>query len=322
MNEMRAYFAREIPGINAFLAAEADRLDGLVREVARHVLLSGGKRIRPMLTILCARTLGRAEDDLLPMACALEMLHTATLLHDDVLDQAQTRRGKTSAHVAFGVTETILAGDVLLALANSLGAGYDIPRLNALLARGIMATAEGEILELAHTARPSVDRQAYLDIIIGKTARLIETACRCGAALASRDRALEDLAGDFGLNLGIAFQLVDDALDYAVSESEMGKPAGGDLREGKMTLPLILYLESLPQAEASELLTALREKRLTVEEAARIVAEVREKGFADETREAARDYVDAALAALGALPETPERAVLAQAAEYVLSRRK
>ncbi len=226
------------------------------------------------------------------------------------------------AHVAFGVTETILAGDVLLALANSLGAGYDIPRLNALLARGIMATAEGEILELAHTARPSVDRQAYLDIIIGKTARLIETACRCGAALASRDRALEDLAGDFGLNLGIAFQLVDDALDYAVSESEMGKPAGGDLREGKMTLPLILYLESLPQAESSALLTALREKRLTVEDAARIVAEVREKGFADETREAARRYVDAALAALGALPETPERAVLAQAAEYVLSRRK
>lgn len=322
MNDMRAYFAREIPGINAFLAAEADRLDGLVREVARHVLLSGGKRIRPMLTILFARTLGHAEDNLLPMACALEMLHTATLLHDDVLDQAQTRRGKTSAHLAFGVTETILAGDVLLALANSLGAGYDIPRLNALLARGIMATAEGEILELAHTARPSVDRKAYLDIIIGKTARLIETACRCGASLASRDRALEDLAGDFGLNLGIAFQLVDDALDYAVSESEMGKPAGGDLREGKMTLPLILHLESLPQAEAAELLSSLREKRLTGEEAERIVAQVREKGFAEQTRSAARGYVDAALTALHALPETPERAVLAQAAEYVLSRHK
>ncbi|HWR03879.1 MAG TPA: polyprenyl synthetase family protein [Humidesulfovibrio sp.] len=322
MNEMRAYFAREIPGINAFLAAEADTLDGLVREVARHVLLSGGKRIRPMLTILFARAMGHKADDMLPISCALEMLHTATLLHDDVLDQAETRRGKTSAHVAFGITETILAGDVLLALANKLGADYDIPRLNALLARGIMATAEGEILELAHTARPTVDRKAYMDIIIGKTARLIETACRCGAGLASRDRALEDLAGDFGLNLGIAFQLVDDALDYTISESEMGKPAGGDLREGKMTLPLILHLESLPEAEARELLASLREKRLTEVEASRIVAEVREKGLAEKTREAARGYVDAALAALAALPETPERVVLAQAAEYVLTRRK
>lgn len=322
MNEMRAYFAREIPGINGFLAAEADKLDGLVREVARHVLLSGGKRIRPMLTILFARALGHKADDHLAIACALEMLHTATLLHDDVLDQAQTRRGQTSAHVAFGITETILAGDVLLALANKLGADYDIPRLNALLARGIMATAEGEILELAHTAKPTVDRQAYLDIIIGKTARLIETACRCGAALASRDRAVEDMAGDFGLNLGIAFQLVDDALDYAVSESEMGKPAGGDLREGKMTLPLILYLESLPEAQARELLCALREKRLGAEEAARVVAAVRDNGFAEATREAARGYVDTALSALSSLPETPERVVLSQAAEYVLTRRK
>jgi len=322
MNELRAYFAREIPGINTFLAAEADKLDGLVREVARHVLLSGGKRIRPMLTILFARALGHAKEDQLAIACALEMLHTATLLHDDVLDQAQTRRGKTSAHVCFGVTETILAGDVLLALANKLGADYDIPRLNALLARGIMATAEGEILELAHTARPTVDRQTYLDIIIGKTARLIETACRCGAGLASRDRAVEEVAGGFGLNLGIAFQLVDDALDYAVSETEMGKPAGGDLREGKMTLPLILYLESLPEDEARTLLAALREKRLTEAEAARIVTEVREKGLAEKTREAARGYIDAALRELDALPASPERAVLAQAAEYVLTRRK
>ncbi len=322
MNELRAYFAGEMPGINAFLAAEADKFDGLVRDVARHVLLSGGKRIRPMLTILFARALGYAKNDMLPMACALEMLHTATLLHDDVLDQAQTRRGKTSAHVAFGVTETILAGDVLLALSNKLGADYDIPRLNALLACGIMATAEGEILELAHTAKPTLDRGAYLDIVIGKTAKLIETACRCGAALASRDRACEDIAGAYGLNLGIAFQLVDDALDYTVSESEMGKPAGGDLREGKMTLPLILHLESLPQAEAEELLARLRRKELTADEAERIVAAVREQGLAEKTREAAGEYVAKALRELEALPESAERLVLAQAAEYVLTRRK
>ncbi|MDQ7835270.1 MAG: polyprenyl synthetase family protein [Humidesulfovibrio sp.] len=322
MNELRAYFMREIPGIDAFLAAEADKLDGLVREVARHVLLSGGKRIRPMLTILFARAMGHKADDILSIACALEMLHTATLLHDDVLDQALVRRGKTSAHVAFGTTETILAGDVLLALANKLGADYDIPRLNALLARGIMATADGEIRELAHTKNPTADRGAYMDIIIGKTAKLIETACRCGAALTSRDRAQEELAGAYGLNLGIAFQLVDDALDYTVSEDEMGKPAGGDLREGKMTLPLILHLESLTKEKADDILAALKENRLTAEQAEGIVMDVREKGLAEETRKAAAGYVAAAVKELEALPASPEREVLAQAAEYVLTRRK
>lgn len=321
MNELSAYFAGEMPGINAFLAAEADKLDGLVRDVARHVLLSGGKRIRPMLTILFARAMGHGQG-MLPIACAIEMLHTATLLHDDVLDQAETRRGRPSAHVAFGVTETILAGDVLLALATKLGADYDIPRLNSLLAAGTMATARGEILELAHAAHPTAERGPYLDIIIGKTARLIETACRCGAALASPERAAEDLAGSYGLNLGIAFQLVDDALDYTVSADEMGKPAGGDLREGKITLPLILLLESLPGAEASDILAGVRGGRLTDEQAGRIVAMIREKGLAERTRETAREYGERALRELESLPESPERVVLFQAAEYVLTRRK
>jgi octaprenyl-diphosphate synthase len=322
MNELRACFEREIPGINAFLAAEADSLAGLVREVARHVLLSGGKRIRPVLTILFARAMGYAGEGVLPIACALEMLHTATLLHDDVLDDAGTRRGKVSAHVAFGTTETILAGDVLLAKANKLGADYDIPRLNSLLAFGTMSTAEGEILELAHTASPTLDRAAYMDIIIGKTARLIETACRCGAALASRDRALEDIAGAYGLGVGIAFQLVDDALDYCMTDSDLGKPAGGDLREGKITLPLILHLESLPEAEAARLLADLREKRLTGEDARSIVETVRQAGLAERTREAAAGYVASALKELEKLPACPERDILAQAAEYVLVRRK
>lgn len=322
MNELRAYFAQELPGINAFLAAEADKLDGLVREVARHTLLSGGKRIRPVLALLFARALGHAQDNVTAIACAVEMLHSATLLHDDVLDDADLRRGKPAAHVRFGTTEAILAGDVLLALANKLGAEYDIPRLNSLLAQGIMATAEGEILELAHTAAPTADREAYMRIIIGKTARLIETACRLGAALATGDRAAEDAAGEYGLNLGIAFQLVDDALDYTVPEDEMGKPMGGDLREGKMTLPLILHLEQLPAPEAQGILDALRENRLTPEQAECIVRNVAEKGLAQRTRDEAAAYAAKAVAALGALPAGPEREVLAQAAQYVLSRRK
>ena len=298
MNDLRACFDREIPGINAFLAAEADSLDGLVRDVARHVLLSGGKRIRPVLTILFARALGHAADDVLPIACALEMLHTATLLHDDVLDAALTRRGKVSAHVAFGTTETILAGDVLLARANKLGAEYDIPRLNALLAFGTMSTAEGEILELAHTARPTPDRNAYMDIIIGKTARLIETACRCGAALATRDRACEDIAGDFGLNVGIAFQLVDDALDYTSPAQVSGKPTGGDLKEGKVTLPLVLHLATLDEAQRKQLAEDFRDDRLDAEAIETLRAAIVAGGHAAKTREMAATYLHRAQEAL------------------------
>jgi len=293
-----------------------------VRDVARHTLLSGGKRIRPMLAILTARALGHTAQDILPIACAVEMLHSATLLHDDVLDGATLRRGNTAAHVKFGAPEAILAGDVLLALANKLGAEYDIPRLNSLLAQGIMATAEGEIRELAHTANPTADRAAYMDIIIGKTARLIETACRLGAALASRDRAVEDAAGAYGLNLGIAFQLVDDALDYDATEKETGKPLGGDLREGKMTLPLILHLESLPAEEAAQVLTMLKEKRLTPAVAEGILTAIKEKGLASKTLEAAEKYVETAVGALATLPDCVERTVLIQASKYVLSRRK
>ncbi|HMM37642.1 MAG TPA: polyprenyl synthetase family protein [Desulfovibrio sp.] len=320
MNDLLAYFEQELPVINAFLEVETGKLDGLVRDVARYVLLGGGKRIRPVLTILSARALGYPGDDVAPLACALEMLHSATLIHDDILDGAETRRRKTAAHLTFGATETILAGDALLALANRLGAGYDIPRINYLLAEGIMATAAGEIREIAHVAEARADRGIYLEIIIGKTARLIETACRCGAALASPERELEDAAGTYGLNVGVAFQLVDDALDYISPESVTGKPEGGDLREGKLTWPLLLFLEEEP--DGSEVLARIRDKSL--DEAARreIVARVRDKGYADRTRAEAARYVGEAKRALAALPGSREREILVQAADFVLARRK
>ncbi len=318
MIELSAYFKQKLPGINAFIDRETSRLDGVVRDVARYVLLSGGKRIRPVLTILTAAALGRDGEDVIPLACSLEMLHSATLIHDDILDGAELRRGAEAAHLKFGQTESILAGDVLLALANRLGAGYDIPRINYLLAEGIMATATGEIMEISHLKSLEADRVAYFDIIIGKTARLIETACRCGAALACRDRALEDAAGGFGLNLGIAFQLVDDALDYA-DPAETGKPAGGDLREGKLTLPLLLLLEG---GRHPGLVARIRSGGLAEAEQEALVAEIRGQGFAERTRTEAAVYAQRAKDALSGFPQSLERAILVQAADYVLTRRK
>ncbi len=322
MKDFYTYLNDELPGINRFLMQEAKSLDGLVRDVALHVLDAPGKRIRPVLTILTARALGFTQGDLLPMACSLEMLHSATLLHDDILDQAELRRGNKAAHLVFGNNETILAGDVLLALANKLGAGYGKPRINYLLAEGIMATAEGEIMEIALASKPSIDREAYMDVIIGKTARLIETACRCGAVLATDDRSIEDAAGGYGLNLGIAFQLVDDALDYASRPGDTGKPEGGDLKEGKVTLPLIFLLESLGGEECESILAGMRSNILSAGERGEVLNRVREGGFVDKTRAVAQDYVNKALKSLDVFPECNEKDVLLQAAEFVLTRKK
>lgn len=322
MNDLKTYFAIELPKINAFLEKEVAGLDGLVQDVATHVLLGGGKRIRPILTMATARAFECRDLDLLPMACALEMLHTATLLHDDVLDGAELRRGAPAAHKVFGTTETILAGDVLLALSNRLGASYGKARLSWLLAEGIMATATGEVLEIATLGTPEVDRETYLDIIIGKTAKLIETACRCGAVLASDDANMEEAAGAYGLNLGIAFQLVDDALDYVSRTEKTGKAVGGDLREGKVTLPLIFLLEEMDSGEAAALLAKLREDALGEQEVASILAAVDERGFAARTRQEAADYIAKAKAALNAFPDGKEKKVLEQAADFVLAREK
>ncbi|BCS88507.1 polyprenyl synthetase family protein [Pseudodesulfovibrio sediminis] len=322
MDQLLRYFQRELPAINGFLDKESDQLNGLVKDVAKHIIGSGGKRIRPMLTLLFARALGYEKDDFHAIACSLELLHSATLLHDDYLDDAELRRGKEAAHIVFGRTETILAGDALLALANEMGARYGIARLSWLLAKGIMETAEGEIEEISFSKNPSLDRKIYMDIIIGKTARLIECACRCGAALAGATPEQEDAAGEFGLNLGIAFQLVDDALDYASPTSETGKPEGGDLKEGKVTLPLILLMEEGDKAGVDVLLEALKEKSFTETQLSEVLTLVREGRYSEKTRDEAAVYVEKAKACLSGFQPGEELEVLKQAADFVLTRTK
>lgn len=322
MNDLLRYFQRELPGINDFLEAEADQLNGLVKDVAKHIIGSGGKRIRPMLTLLFARSLGYKGDDYHAIACSLELLHSATLLHDDYLDDAELRRGKTAAHLKFGRSETILAGDALLALANEMGARYGNARLSWLLAKGIMETATGEIEEIEFSKNPTLDRKKYMEIIIGKTARLIECACRCGAALAGATPEQEDAAGNYGLNLGIAFQLVDDALDYASPTSETGKPEGGDLKEGKVTLPLILLMEDGDDAGCEVLLEGLKECSLTGDQCEAILSQIKEGRYSEKTRDEAAAYVEKAKACLDGFPSGEEVTVLKQAADFVLTRTK
>lgn len=327
---LQHYLEQELPVINDFLNRETEKLPPLVGSVARHVLQAGGKRLRPLLTILFARGNGRSGNDVYPLACAMEFFHSATLLHDDILDDSSLRRGKPAAHLVFGKTETILAGDVLLALGNRIVAEYDNPRLSWRVSEAIMRTATGEIQELDWINAPTLSQDHYLDIITGKTAFLIQAACHCGAIFTG-NASMERIALDYGMNLGIAFQLTDDALDYSAKAEVAGKPVGGDLREGKLTLPLILFLEGLPETERTALLAEITSRSshadqpaasLSESRIADIIAKVQASGCVDMTRRRAAEYIALAAAALDNFPESEERTVLHEALAHTLQREK
>jgi octaprenyl-diphosphate synthase len=320
--QLKVAFVRELPAINAAIQAEIDALHPLVRPVAAHVMDAGGKRLRPMLTILFARALNFRGDDLHTLASSLEFLHSATLMHDDILDNADLRRGKPAAHTLFGLTPTILAGDVLLALANEIVARTGNPPLTACISKAIMQTASGEIMEIAAVRNAGITRAEYIEIITGKTAYLIQSACEFGVIAAGASERLRSAARSFGLNLGIAFQLVDDALDYTSGTDTSGKPLGGDLREGKFTLPLLLYLESLPDEERQATIRELTDADLNPARQDRIIAEIASKGFADQTRDAAKSYLALASQALDVLPVCLEKNLLGAMVDFVLTRDK
>ncbi len=322
MRELLRHIEAEQPRVNALLGRQTDTLDLYVRPVVAHVLKAGGKRLRPLLVLLTARALGRDSDDLYPMACALEFLHSATLLHDDVLDQAQTRRGIAAAHILFGVTKTILAGDALLALGNKLMADYGEPRLTACISEAILRTAVGEVAEIANVGNLDLTQAQYLEIVTGKTAWLIQAACRCGAIAAKAEDRLEQAASDFGLNLGVAFQLVDDALDYAGDSRATGKPIAADLVEGKVTLPLLCWLDTLDDAARHAFRRDFACEERDPERLLHVVKLVQASGCHHKALKVAAGYLDTARSALALFPQSEERTLLEQALEYVLNREK
>lgn len=323
MNELVQYLEKDLPRINEFIDSEVARLDSSIREVAEHVLGAGGKRLRPALTLITARCLNVSPGiDLMPLACSLEFLHSATLLHDDILDGSIMRRGRKAAHLTFGTRETVLAGDVLLALANSLAADYGDARITQSLAEAIMGTAAGEVREIARARDTSLSRDDYFTIITDKTALLFKCACASGALVTGADQQVIGAAESYGLNLGIAFQLVDDALDYAESPDTTGKPKAGDLREGKMTLPLVLLLESLPPEERTMIEHKISTDALTDDDVRSLLSKVAAGGFSEAVREEAETYAEDARSALKYFPENRERALMEQILDFVLTRKR
>lgn len=321
MIQLKARLALELPGINRALNKAVDTLPEPVRPVARHIFDAGGKRLRPLLTVLMARLLGHEAKSIQDLAITLEMLHAATLLHDDVLDNAVSRRGKPAAHTLFDVSSVILAGDALLAGANALVANYGDTRLTRCFSEATSRTAAGEILEIAAQRRVDSSSVDYEDMVRGKTAWLIRAACEMGALAAGADDAAVAAAAAYGENLGMAFQMVDDALDFA-PESVTGKPTGGDVREGKLTPPLRLYRDSLNTAERSAFDAAFCAGLMTEADAASIAESIRQAGHDNAVRRQADEFLDAARQALETLPDRPERELMRQMADYVRDRKK
>lgn len=320
MRDLQDYIQACLPPIESELVQSVATMNPVVVPVAEHILKAGGKRLRPVLCVMTAQALGPVNESVYPLASALELIHSATLLHDDVLDNAERRRGRTAAHLQFGVTETILAGDALLAMANKIISTYNSVELMALVSEAIYQTATGEILEIQRMRQPVLTREQYLEIIVGKTAFLIQTCCQCGAIWSGASSELLEQARVFGLNLGIAFQLVDDALDYTAMESRTGKPLGGDLREGKLTLPLIFFLQSLEEEDKLTILDKIKDKRLSQNEHQRIMSEIQSRNLADETRSEADLFLQRAADALSRFPGNEYRDLLEQTIAFIRNR--
>lgn len=280
----------------------------LINQIAHYIVSAGGKRIRPQLVILVARALGFDGAHRHELAAVVEFIHTATLLHDDVVDESQLRRGRETANAVFGNAASVLVGDFLYSRAFQMMVAIDRMRVLDVLAEATNIIAEGEVLQLMNMHDPDTDIEAYLRVIRYKTAKLFEASARLGAVLADAPAAVEQACADYGRHLGTAFQLVDDLLDYEGSTEALGKNVGDDLREGKPTMPLLIAMERGNAQERQLIRQAIEHGQ--VERLKDILAIVRRTGALDATREAARAEAETARQCLQALPASLYREAL------------
>lgn len=290
----------------------------LVESIGHYIVEAGGKRMRPTLVLLCARALGYTGPHHVDLATVIEFLHTATLLHDDVVDMSEMRRGRPTANVRWGNPSSVLVGDFIYSRAFQLLVNIGDMDIMDVMATTTNRISEGEVLQLVHQHNPDTSEAAYMEVIRNKTAILFAAACRTAAILARAPQQVQDSLHTFGLEVGMAFQLIDDVLDYAGDSAELGKNVGDDLMEGKPTLPLIYTLQH-GGAEVRELIrNAIENGGLDSLQA--IIAAVRKSGALDYTRKVAEQRIAIALKALAVLPDNEYRKGLALVADAALNR--
>jgi len=293
----------------------------LVSDVAGHILFSGGKRLRPLLMVLAARVCGYTGDYDKTFSTALEYLHTATLLHDDLVDEAVLRRGKQVAHATWGNSITVLVGDYLLARALSISAGTGRLRVVQVLAELTENMSQGEVHQLMRKGDIRLSEDEYMVVIRRKTAVLFEAACRVSAIIADAPPETEKALADYGYNLGIAFQMADDLFDYTLQTSDFGKEVGADLREGKLTLPVIYALKQAQSTDRDLMVAIIQNEDFATEDFKILIGLLVKYGGIDYTRKKAAAYIDAAKAALSVFESSPTKDTMLDIADYALMRR-
>ena len=299
----------------------AKRLDSgvpLVGSVSHYIITAGGKRLRPALLLLCCGALGFKGDQRFNMAAVVEFIHTATLLHDDVVDESMLRRGNATANARFGNPASVLVGDFLYSRAFQMMVDAQSMRIMQVLADATNVIAEGEVMQLMNMHNAGLDEAGYLQVIRSKTAKLFEASARVGAILSGADTLQEEACAEYGQALGTAFQVIDDVLDYAGDASVMGKNLGDDLREGKATLPLIAAMQRGTEQERTTIQMAIENGE--VDKLDEVVRIVKSTGALDVARAAARDEAQRAIAAANRLPAGLHTTCLVQLASQLLER--
>jgi octaprenyl-diphosphate synthase len=292
----------------------------LIGELASHIIAAGGKRLRPMLTLAASRLCGYQGTRHHKLAACVEFIHTATLLHDDVVDESALRRGAASANALYGNKASVLVGDFLFSRAFQLMVEDGSLRVLAILSGASAIIAEGEVHQLMTANDLDTSETAYLEVIGAKTAALFAAAARIGAVVAERSDAEEQALADFGFNLGMAFQLVDDALDYAAAQAELGKTVGDDFREGKLTLPVILAFSRGSAEERQFWRRTIEQSEQTEDDLGRAQHLIQRHGALAETLDRARQFGALACERLSVFPDGPERSALIEAAEFAVDR--
>lgn len=320
LEPMLALIASDMNAVNAVILDRMQSQIPLIPRLAGHLIAGGGKRLRPMLTLAGASLVGYSGTRQHRLAAAVEFIHTATLLHDDVVDGSEMRRGKAAANIVFGNPATVLVGDFLFSRAFELMVEDGSLRVLKILSHASAVIAEGEVDQLTAQRQIDTSEERYLSIIGAKTAALFAAASRIAAVVAECDERHEQALDDYGRNLGIAFQLVDDALDYDANASEMGKDQGDDFREGKMTLPVILAYARSSDDDRRFWRKAIGGYATGAEDLAQAVRLVKQTGALDATRDRARHFAERAIGALSIFPPGKARAAMTEAAQFAVAR--
>ncbi len=316
--DVQALAADDMRQVDALIRARLASDVVLINQIGAHIIGAGGKRLRPTLLLLAAGALGYRGRDAVQLAAVIEFIHTATLLHDDVVDESSLRRGRSTANALWGNSASILVGDFLYSRSFQLMVELDRMPIMRILADTTNAIAEGEVLQLLHLHNPDTDEAAYTRVIERKTAVLFAGAAELGALLAGADPAVQARLRTYGLNLGFAFQISDDVLDYTADEADLGKRLGDDLAEGKATLPLIHALAHVDRDTATRLHAIVRNGEGSAR--AEVLSAIESSGGIEYSRMRAMQYAEAARAAIAGLPDNRCSDALRALCDYAVAR--